>query len=204
MNEEALAAMYPSMVTQPAGDVPTDERASPEAAAEAAAALVLPSMRPVELPPEELSLEVQALRDLEPARKMFSDTSVYGAALEAVTHDLEPEAKAVALREWSGILADHEIPSVEAKSLVGLAAGHAFPTEDQSVRWETTATDSLKREFGDGAAAALADARLLVSRDPRLAKFLDETGLGDHPELVLKAARIAREQIASGKLKRKA
>ncbi|MBT9491485.1 MAG: hypothetical protein IV107_03885 [Paucibacter sp.] len=200
MNEDALAAMYPSMAPS-TGEAPVADGGLDDA--DALANAIFPSMRSVELAPEELSPAVQALRDLEPARKMFKDEVVYGTALEAVTHDLEPDAKALAMREWAGILADCEIPSTEAQTLVGLAVRQGFPSEDQSLRWEAASHDSLVSEFGAGADTALADAKLLVSRDPRLAKFLDETGLGDHPEIVLKAARIAREQIASGKLKRK-
>lgn len=75
------------------------------------------------------------------------------------------------------------------------------PRQLRSVLEHMKAARSLQAAFGDDTARAVADARELVMRDPRLAAMLDRTGLGDHPKLILAAAHAARRLRASGKLK---
>lgn len=160
--------------------------------------------QPEPLPPEQLPRELQALRDADPGRAMFGDVSTYSTAgiADALTaHGIEGQAAQEEHRAWAGVLADLEVPPVEAAGLVRLAM--LDPDEATVSGWQGDARDALIREFGDDASAALDDAKLLIARDPRLANFLDASGLGSHPEVVLKAAHIARAQIASGKLKRK-
>lgn len=202
MNDEALAAMYPSMVDTP----PAADQAGDTANAPSGADALFPSMQAAaELPPEELSPELKALRAADPGRVMFGDVNTYSSAgiVEALAaHGIEGTAAEEEQRAWSGVLADLQVPPAEAATLVQLARLDP-PDAATSDAWQGDALESLAREFGSGADAALADARLLVGRDPRLKAYLNRTGLGNHPEVVLRAARIAREQIASGKLKRR-
>lgn len=160
--------------------------------------------KPEPLPPEELSPELQALRAADPGRVMFGDVSSYSSAgiVDALTaYGIEGRDAEVEHRAWAGILADLEVPPAEATALVKLALIDV--DEGTAAGWGASAADALVREFGANANTVLADAKLLIARDPRLGRFLDASGLGNHPEVVLQAARIARSQIASGKLKRK-
>lgn len=211
MNDEALANMFPSMVvtptTEPAEPASPVEFMSPEVAAETAAALVFPSMRPADPPPEELPPEIKSLRDADPARAMFDDRSFYtGAGLDTALKELGIEGRAAEAehKTWAGVFADLGLSSQEATDMVTVGLMDE-PTAEVLQGWPAQAEAALKEQYGDADwQQALADARLLVGRDPRLKDFLNRTQLGNHPRVVKLAAERARTLIASGKLKRKA
>lgn len=73
------------------------------------------------------------------------------------------------------------------------------PEQDRASRVEAIAL--LRSEFGDGHKQALADARKLVNRDPRVAQLLKTSNLGNDPQTVLQFARLAARQRATGRLK---
>ncbi|MCF8203649.1 MAG: hypothetical protein K9J82_01135 [Methylotenera sp.] len=158
-----------------------------------------------ELPPEELPPEVKALREAEPARQIYSDTTQYKAAgIDKALADLGIEGQAAEAehRTWAGVFADLDLNAQDAAHVVGLATMDEPSAETMQV-WPDEAKTALQDEYGpDGWEQALADARRLVGRDPRLKDFLNRTGLGNHPDVVRIAARQARAAIASGKLKR--
>lgn len=184
------AALYPAAPAAEAAPV-VAAPASPAQATEPAADA---------LPPE-----IQALRDADPARAMYSDTTAYASAgIDTALGDLgitgaaaEAEHKA-----WAGVFTDVGLTTQDAQDVVKLALMDE-PNAEEMQGWRGQAEASLQETYGaDDWQQALADARLLVKRDPRLKDFLNRTGLGDHPHVVKLAAQRAREQIASGKLKR--
>jgi hypothetical protein len=59
----------------------------------------------------------------------------------------------------------------------------------------------LRDRFGSDAEQAAADARRLVARDPRFAEWIEETGLGNHPDVVLMIAERARSERGRGRLR---
>lgn len=182
------------------------EPAAPPAAAPAGAtpdAELAARMYPTQQVPDEVLPDgVREVRDADPARALYDDAKTYRYALDAAFQDIESSPEAAAERKaWAGVLADVGVSSSEAEGLASLAQ-QAYPSEATAAGWVSTAMADLEREFGD-AQAALADARLLVQRDPRLQRVLNQTGLGDHPHIVLKAAQAARRLIAAGKLHRR-
>ncbi len=158
-----------------------------------------------ELPPEELPPEVRALREAEPGRLVYDDRTQYKAAgIDKALADLDIEGQAAEAehRTWAGVFADLALNADDARHVVSLATMDE-PTPEEAAAWPGAAKAALQGEYGpDGWEQALADARRLVGRDPRLKDFLNRTGLGDHPDVVRIAARQARAAIASGKLKR--
>jgi hypothetical protein len=153
---------------------------------------------------EELPPEVKALRDADPARAVYDDRTQYQAAgIDKALAELgiEGQAAELAHREWAGVFVDAGLTPQDAADMVRVGLIDE-PTPEEAAAWPEQAHAALREAYGDDAQQALADARLLVRRDPRLKDFLNRTGLGDHPAVVKLAARRARELIASGKLKR--
>lgn len=190
---ELAAALYGESAPPP---VPVSSVATPDAEL---AACMYPTQQ---VPDEVLPDGVREARDADPARALYDDAKTYRYALDAAFQGIESSPEAAAERKaWAGVLADAQVSAVEAEGLASFAQ-HAYPSEATAAGWVSTAMADLEREFGD-AQAALADARLLVQRDPRLQRVLNQTGLGDHPRIVLKAAQAARRLIAAGKLHRR-
>lgn len=154
---------------------------------------------------EELPPEVKALRDADPARQVYDDRTAYkGAGIDKALAELgiEGQAADLAHREWAGVFADAGLDAQTASTLVEVAK--ASYSDETMQAWPEQAKASLREAFGeDDWQHALNDARLLVKRDPRVAKHLDETGLGNHPTVVRVIAQRARALIANGTLKRK-
>lgn len=157
-----------------------------------------------ELPPEALPPEVKALRDADPARAVYDDRTQYKAAgIDAALKELGIEGQTAEAehKAWAGVFADLGLDAQDARKVVEV--GLASSTPEQVQAWPEQAKASLQEAFGeDDWQQALADARLLVKRDPRLMAYLDETGLGNHPTIVRIAAQRARAAIANGTLKR--
>jgi hypothetical protein len=62
--------------------------------------------------------------------------------------------------------------------------------------------DTLVGKYGEqGAQSALDLARKLVQRDPRMARMLDATGLGNHPQVIDRFVRLAMDERYKGRLK---
>lgn len=153
---------------------------------------------------EDLPPEVKALRDAEPARQVYDDRTQYGAAKigEALADlGIEGQAADLAHREWAGVFADAGLNAEDAAHVVRVALMDE-PDAAEMEAWPTQAEAALRENYGDDWKSALADARMLVGRDPRLKAYLNRTGLGNHPDVVRIAARQARTLIANGKLKR--
>lgn len=146
---------------------------------------------------------VQALRDADSARRLYSPQKTYAEALplDMIQDEAPANIKAAAVAELREIAAD--VGATPDQVMALRAVGHSMPavvTLEQRTAWHEEAVDLLNAEFGQGAAMALKDATRLVNRDPRLAALF-ASGLGDHPQAVLTMARLARAQRSAGKLK---
>lgn len=187
--EELGAAMYP----------PEQPAAAPAPSPSPAPAPTQPEAAGDALPPE-----IQALRDADPERALYDDRTAYnGTGIDKALADLGIEGKVAEAehKAWAGTFTDAGLTPQEAQDVVALALMEE-PSADELAAWPAQAQAKLQEAFGDDAEQALADARLLVKRDPRVRDFLNRTGLGDHPYIVKLAADRARALIASGKLKR--
>ncbi|MDZ7594414.1 MAG: hypothetical protein U0932_07160 [Thiobacillus sp.] len=146
---------------------------------------------------------VQAWRNEHmPERKTYPTLAEFGTVVpESMFNgaDLPTEKRQAAVRELRGMLADTGLAPVEAGYLLNRSSiVRAENKTDEQQRREARAV--LAKEFDDPD-AALSDARKLITRDPRFAKFIARKGLGNDAETVLTLARAARSQRAAGKLK---
>ncbi len=128
-------------------------------------------------------------------------STAYGSALKPV-FDGERDA-ASAIEEWSETMADMEIGVNEAAAVAGLANTYRrAPASDDVVQsWATDAMSQVRQRYGADADRRLADAQRLVARDPRVADFLMQSGLGSHPKVVMTAIERAASLRAAGRLK---
>lgn len=136
-----------------------------------------------------------------PARQLYDDRTAYASAgIDKVLADLGLEGQALEAehRAWAGTLTDLAVPANEAKTLLELAVVQAYPDEATSGTWRTESVQLLKDTYGHQWRSTLADAQLLLQRDPRLKAWLDETGLGDHPRFIAMAADRARALASTG------
>lgn len=150
--------------------------------------------------------------ELEQARRedagIYDRTAPFGAVevgdlIEGLQPGLPPEAVAAAQTEVHHWLADAGLTPGEAGEVVTLARQLAAdPPDDAAVEEMQAASWKLLREtYGDHAETALLRAQALVQRDPRLVRTLEQTGLGNHPKVVLKLAQQAYREAVRGRLK---
>ena len=66
---------------------------------------------------------------------------------------------------------------------------------------QTDATRQLRAIYGDKARETLDLAERFVNRDPRVKSFLDTTGLGHSPRVVMRLAELALEARSRGQIK---
>lgn len=157
---------------------------------------------PGEPPKAEVPESIRELRDT-PERRMFSPQGTYAsvqleAALERVA--IAPELKAAAAAEYREIFADLGASPQDAHELVTSASRFtAEPmTPERDAANTNDAIGALNREFGNDATSALKAAQQMVLRDPRLARVLDESRLGNDPAVVVKLAHLARSAKMRG------
>ncbi|MFM0071852.1 hypothetical protein PQQ86_11830 [Paraburkholderia sediminicola] len=160
---------------------------------------------PGELPKAEVPDNIKAMREADAERRLYTPEKTYsGVQIETAMENAEgdPALKAVVARETREWLADIGASTDDAQQLVDAAS--QFSTEPVSPERDAANTNdaigALNREFGQDATQALKAAQQMVLRDPRLARFLDESRLGNDPAIVVKLAHLARSQRARGKL----
>lgn len=145
----------------------------------------------------ELPDAIRELRD-SPERRMFSAQGTY-ATFELGDNPLAPEIARAVTSELREIFSDVGASTAEAQEFATLAKEvPAAPEARASLRAE--AIEAVRQQYREDADAALADARALVARDPRVAKIIDATGLGDHPRAVLTIIQLARAARMRGEL----
>lgn len=153
---------------------------------------------------------------LYPAEAGEPETDIYGeplplkldavqrgiqtAALERF--DLPPEEAQQSALEWGTLFKTYEVGAESQSTLTELGIGAmANPPDDaQMLSWQNAARSELTSAFGDSADLALADAQKMVAGHKALGEFLDRTGLGSHPRVVLQLAERARYLRTRGKL----
>ena len=146
---------------------------------------------------------VQALRDADSARRMYSPQKTYAEALplDMIQDEAPDNVKAATVAELREMAQDIGASTQDVMAL--RAIGNNMPPEvtlEQRTAWHEEAVDLLNAEFGQGAAMAFKDAARLVQRDPRLAAIFNG-GMGDNPQAVLIMARLARQARLDGRLK---
>lgn len=203
--EEAALRLYPSM--RPAAQpVPSESAANADSQA---ATTTTEQPNPADPPAYKLApvpAEVMAERMKDHGRRLYSPQGIYGQVIphtmldDAQEYPKEFKAEIVQeMREMAADLGASVKDVAEFRAIVNSIT--QAPTHEQREGWHEQAKARLNSEYGQGAARALRDAQKFVSRDPRLVAMLNANQLGDHPDTVLKFARLAAEARAKGKLK---
>jgi hypothetical protein len=144
----------------------------------------------------------------EIAESMFDGSKSHGDAERVIERgliesDLEDPAIAAGFaKEWTPIFMEFKVNATESKALadIGIQAHANPPDETKLAQWVGDAKQMLKQDFGDSAGQALADGMTLVAKNPELSRYLQETGLGNHPLVVKTVCAKARALRAAGKL----
>lgn len=114
------------------------------------------------------------------------------------------EAKALAA-EWAQSFAHFGVPETHIANLVGagLQVADKAPDEATLKTWGEQAKERLAGTYGgaEGGARALATAQAWVRAHPKLAGFLNRTGLGSHPQVVAAIAATADQARKDGRFK---
>lgn len=145
---------------------------------------------------------IKTLRD-DPLRRMFSPQGSFASVqLEESMADLalDPAIRTAAAAEFREIFADIGASPQDAKELVDTASRfHAEPmTPERDATNTNAAIQILNEHYGTDAKAALATAHEMIARDPRIAKILDASRLGNDPQTVLKIVQLARSAKQRG------
>jgi hypothetical protein len=195
---------YPN--SQHVDSAPPAEAAAPAPAAPPAppsepAPLSFPSMQePGERPAVEIPAEIRELRESD--RPFYSPQKTYAQAIPDHPDDT-PELQAVRV-EGREIMSDLGMSDGEARDVVSIMStelANGIPTDETIESWGREATQETFRRYGKAAEARLEDARLLVRRDPRVRRLLDQTGLGSHPKVVAMMIERARSERSRGRLR---
>ncbi len=147
--------------------------------------------------------------DEDRAAALFSSSPIHGDAERAIERaaledgSATPDAAREAAQSWRGTFDRHGLNSTESAQLADLAiAAHRQPADEQTrARWAEDAKAALLQDFGpENIALALADAKKIIAKDPKLAAYLDQSGLGSHPTVVRLVAQKARAMRKAGRL----
>lgn len=192
-----LHAMHESLLNTGGAPAPSAPVAGPH---DEAARALYPEPAP---PPKATApnAEVAALRAADPARAFYSDVSnlgahVVGELMQAIAPGAPPEVHARLGVELAGALVDVGFDRQDTERLSALARQFkANPlTAGQVAAAHREAFTTLRERYGaDGVNHALESAKRLAQRDPRLAKLLDVSGLGDSSWLIQKMAELAQK-----------
>jgi hypothetical protein len=117
------------------------------------------------------------------------------AALQSLA---TPEQAAAMASQVAPVLGQYAASDQHAKGYTAAIAQviRQPATAEQAAEWAQQSKQWLRDEFGDDAGRVLEDVRRMVKADPKLAKHLQSTRLGDHPAAarLLATAAIARRK----------
>jgi hypothetical protein len=147
------------------------------------------------------------------ARTLYADADQWGGPadgsgglvreLALAVRDVHPGAGAADIEHQVSSLAsvltdlgaDHDLVQHMASQIKMQAGAETTP------EMRETAFAVLRAEYGSDFDRKMADAKLLVARDPRLAGFMQATRLGDSPRVVRRMIELAVQQRTAGRLK---
>lgn len=152
--------------------------------------------------------DVDIHNDEEMGEAMFKDSPIYENSKLTIQNAAEhqylanPEDAAKIAESWEPTMRAFQLNSTEASDLTNLAVGLTVnpPEPDTAAEWVGNAKSALRDAHGDKAGEALQAAQKLIARDPAVARWLEQTGLGNHPKFVRVAAAKAMALKARGKL----
>jgi hypothetical protein len=147
---------------------------------------------------------VQRWRDThEPERKTYpSITSCYSEAVPDDSFDgadLPASKREAAVANLREMFMDTGLSPLDARGLVIRAT--VLRSEGKGAETERKSTRAVLAKQFDDPDAAMRDARNLVNRDPRFAKWVAKQGLGNDAQTIVTLAKAARSLKQKGKLK---
>jgi hypothetical protein len=188
--------LYTTLITEEPAPPPSAATVHPDADL---AAKLYPELaaKPVDEAP---NATVKALRDSEPERAFYRDDQQLGNAPVELARAIAPFASTEVLEanasRLASVMTDVGMSRDDISQLASFAAQAKAnpPTHKENAERRRTAMRDLRATYGDSAGDALAAAAQLAQRDPRLARFLDASGLGDHPWVIARMAELARTE----------
>lgn len=161
------------------------------------------------LPAIEVPENIRAMREADGLRQLYSPQGTYASVLpddlwagDDAAKEVPEALQRAAIAELREMAADVGMSADDVRAFDAISRTVTeMPSEEERITWREQAVTRLNEAFGDGAAQALRDARAFIAQDPRRAQFLETNSLGDHPDVVMQVARLARQARAQGKLK---
>jgi len=155
--------------------------------------------------------EIRELRENDRGRRMFSPQKTYEYDIpddllnldEAGDDDTPAEMKAAAVAELREMAADMSMSGADVRMLIGRArAAAANPAQDEAAE-RSQASQQLAADLGSAKAAqqALADAKQLLDRDPRMRQLVLSLGMGNDVQTIKTLAELARRERTYGRLR---
>ena len=141
---------------------------------------------------------------------MYADAGQMGQAPRGMALAVKPEATAAEIEtmsaSWASVATDLGFSRDDLTTLARFAAENKAkpPTPDELRQHALTSVQELRQQYGDAAFdEALAGAKALAQRDPRLCEFLDKSGLASNPWVVARMAELARTSRNRATLKKR-
>ena len=151
---------------------------------------------------------MSTIDDPEVAERFYDPAATHRDALHAIEQGalarLETEAAAKGeAAEWLPVFAEHLMGNATrsadlAELIVGAKRSPA--SAEQRQRWADQSREVMRQEYGDRAGEVMVDTRALLAKNPKLAKYLDDTGLGNHERFVRVFSARAVELRKTGRL----
>lgn len=132
---------------------------------------------------------------------LFDPVKSYGSSLKGNVDTLRDttgmsEADAQQhLTTAANFFSDARINRQEAESLHALLVQHMHKPASAQVRdeWATQTRRELRTVYGSGADARLAQARTYIKQHPEIARQLEASGIGSHPNVVMALVKRAQD-----------
>lgn len=169
------------------------------------AARLYPKAAPPE--PEAPPANIAALRTAEgAARILYKPEKQIGTAARELVLATNPAGTEAALQkqtvELANVAVDLGLDQNDLHQFAAFANTYQAnpPSAEEKRAGELAAIKDLRRMYGADFDTALAAGQALAKRDPRFAAYLDATGLGSHPHVVLRLADLGLSERARGRL----
>lgn len=137
--------------------------------------------------------------------KLMPDTlrEIEEATADVAVEGITPEQRTAATREMAEIFRDVGADREDQAAIIGVFRETAAAPPDAATvqRWRGEAERKVTEAYGDEAAQVLQWARQLIARDPRVERMIAHHNRGDHPDVVLRACRLAVRERTKGRLK---
>lgn len=134
--------------------------------------------------------------DSDVARDLYDPVLMYGDNLKSSFQTLGdrtgiPQAELdAAMVEAANTFADAQLSPTEAGRIQDMIVGHLEnPPDDETVhKWEVQTRRMMREKYGTAGEAERRTARVkeFLSHRPTMRKALDESGVGSHPDVVMR------------------